>query len=158
WEWNGTAWTPAAIGPPPRTMHAMAYDSVRGVTVMFGGYSPPLENTYEWNGTDWVLRFPPSSPTWRYRHAMAFDAARGVTVMFGGVTSTNDTNQTWEWNGATWRLRSNFTGPSARSDAAMAYDSDRAVTVMFGGTRTVGGPGPYRNGETWEWSGTVWTQ
>ena len=39
WEWDGSAWTlRASDGPSPRYDHAMAYDSARGVTVLFGGY------------------------------------------------------------------------------------------------------------------------
>src|SRR5207249_2812034 len=39
WEWNGTAWTQRTVtGPSPRDAHAMVYDAVRGVTILFGGY------------------------------------------------------------------------------------------------------------------------
>jgi hypothetical protein len=38
WEWNGVGWTQrSAPGPSGRTNHAMAYDSARGETVLFGG-------------------------------------------------------------------------------------------------------------------------
>ncbi|MCH8271508.1 MAG: hypothetical protein IH985_09915 [Planctomycetes bacterium] len=50
WEWDGTSWTLAATtGPSPRNRHAMAYDSVRGVTVLFGGDDgAPNGETWEW--------------------------------------------------------------------------------------------------------------
>ncbi len=56
WEWNGNSWTQRVVGgPSPRSGHAMAYDSVRGVTVLFGGDTGdnPFANgeTWEWNGT-----------------------------------------------------------------------------------------------------------
>ena len=39
WEWDGVAWTLfSETGPPARRYSAMAYDSARRVTVLFGGY------------------------------------------------------------------------------------------------------------------------
>jgi hypothetical protein len=38
WSWNGKHWTQVQdIGPEPRTFAAMAYDSNRSRTVLFGG-------------------------------------------------------------------------------------------------------------------------
>jgi hypothetical protein len=162
WEWNGTAWTQRAVsGPSPRAGHAMAYDSARGVSVLFGGYSPTSGGysgeTWEWNGTAWTQQNV-SSPPPRNFHAMAYDSARGVTVLFGGLGFDNSTQQylyfddTWEWDGTAWTQRA-VTGPSPRFFHAMAYDSVRGVTVLFGGESN-----PFLSGETWEWNGTAWTQ
>jgi len=55
WEWNGSAWTlRSASGLSPRVWHAMAYDSARGMTVLFGGYTAGgLLNGETWEfGTD----------------------------------------------------------------------------------------------------------
>ena len=47
----------STTGPGPRWGHAMAYDSLRGKVVMFGGYrdlqSQVRSDTWEWNGTEW---------------------------------------------------------------------------------------------------------
>src|SRR5262245_58710000 len=69
-----------------RELAAMAYDSARGESVVFGGVATlaVFGDTWEWNGTSWTVRTPASGPTGRYGHAMAYDAARGVTVLFGG--------------------------------------------------------------------------
>src|ERR1035441_6585189 len=53
------SWTqrsPLAPSPSAREHHAMAYDSVRGRTVLFGGYdgSSYLGDTWEWNGANWT--------------------------------------------------------------------------------------------------------
>jgi hypothetical protein len=41
WSWDGTFWTQRQdIGPKPRSFAAMAFDSTRNKTVMFGGTSP----------------------------------------------------------------------------------------------------------------------
>ena len=42
WEWDGVNWIERTFSgptPPARAWHQMAYDSKRGVTVLFGGLS-----------------------------------------------------------------------------------------------------------------------
>jgi hypothetical protein len=151
WEWNGTKWKKqATTGPSSRASPAMAYDSERGVTVLFGGSdgSHVYGDTWEWNGITWTLRTS-TGPSPRGGLAMAYDSARGVTVLFGGGDTTHAYGDTWEWNGSAWALRTS-TGPSPRGGHAMVYDSARGVTVLFGGTS--GGD------ETWEWDGVTWTK
>ncbi len=164
WEWDGTNWTrrTPAISPSVRYATAMAYDSVRGVTVLFGGISnptspAPLNDTWEWNGSNWTQRTPAASPPGRAAHAMAFDSARGVVVLFGGVAMNGSpavVADTWEWNGTNWTQRTPATAPPARQTHAMAYDSARGVTVLFGGSNVTG----TSFGDTWEWNGTNWIQ
>jgi hypothetical protein len=155
WEWDGMEWTlRSETGPQPQSGHAMASDSARGVTVLFGSsYDGPVSTpeTWEWDGTTWTLRST-TGPSVRYAHAMAFDSLRGVTVLFGGEFFDPDTgwtyfDDTWEWNGGTWFLRST-SGPSPRSGHAMTYDSIRDVTVLFSGSN---------QSDTWEWDGTTWS-
>src|SRR5262249_37536277 len=119
---------------------AMAYDSERQVTVLFGGRwftDRYLNETLEWDGTDWTMRSTQTWPYSRYGDAMAYDSARQVTVLFGGG-GPFPIGDTWEWNGATWTQRTPSVSPSARSFHAMAYVSGRGVTVLFGGSA---GPG-----------------
>src|SRR5262249_2857993 len=70
---------------PWPSLAAMVYDSLRGVTVMFGGHegNPYLGNTRAWNGSTWA-QLATSGPSARASHAMAYDPVRGVTVLFGG--------------------------------------------------------------------------
>src|SRR5262245_10460881 len=82
---QGQGWVEKAL--QGRSDHAMAYDSVRGVTVLFGGIDA---ETWEWNGSSWSFRSI-TGPSWRGAHAMAFDSARGVTVLFGGYTTGGPT-------------------------------------------------------------------
>ena len=91
----GFTWTlKSNSGPSPRYYHALAYDSARGVTVLFGGYDIGGDNgeTWEWDGTSWTLRSS-TGPSRRELHAMAYDSARGVTVLFGG---NRGGGETWE--------------------------------------------------------------
>jgi hypothetical protein len=148
-------WTQVAFPPPPRKDHAMAYDTARGVTVLFGGYIDNTHasgETWEWNGTVWTQRAV-SGPSPRFGHAMVYDTARGVTVLFGGNLGGDVSNgETWEWNGTAWTQRT-VSGPSPRYYHAMAYDAARGMTVLFGGYATSGA-----NADTWTWNGTAWSQ
>jgi len=140
-------------GPGSRAAHAMAYDSGRGVTILFGGQDRNYQgDTWEWNGSAWSHEAD-SGPSPRSAPAMAYDSARGVTLLFGGSNHNDPVRfygDTWEWDGSTWTQRSTA-GPSARLGHAMAYDGSRNRTVLFGGSDGV------RNGETWEWDGKAWT-
>jgi len=152
---DATVWTQVATtGPSPRLDHAMAYDSARGVTVLFGGLggSYLYDDTWEWDGTAWT-QVAATGPSPRWGHAMAYDSARGVVVLFGGFDGS-EYGDTWEWDGTAWTQVAT-TGPAPRLGHAMAYDSARGVTVLFGG-----GDSNYNNGlgDTWEWDGTTWTQ
>jgi hypothetical protein len=153
WEWNGTVWTQRAFSPEPRYAHALAYDSARHVTVLFGGFVDSGINgeTWEWNGTAWSQRAI-SGPSARGYHATVYDTVRGVIVLFGGYDGSVHYGDTWEWNGTVWTQRG-VGGPSPRYQHDMAYDAARGVTVLFGGY--AGGP---NYGDTWEWDGSAWTQ
>jgi hypothetical protein len=159
WEWDGVDWvqrTPATK-PTPRDFHGMAYDSARGVTVLFGGLvnsSYFANDTWEWDGTSWVQRTPVTVPAARGDHAMAYDNARGVTVLFGGTNQSGSLNDIWEWDGSDWEQRTPATAPPARRWHAMAYDSARRVTVLFGGKNASNG----EQDDTWEWDGVDWVQ
>ncbi len=58
-------WRPLPLAseqPRARFLHAMAYDSMRGVTVMFGGRdASAFGETWEYDGEQWMERAPPSS-------------------------------------------------------------------------------------------------
>src|ERR1044071_7782557 len=92
---TGGNWTlrmPAAM--PPAGQVAMAYDSARGVTVLFRSGS----QTWEWDGINRTPRQPAMSPSSIQAHAMAYDSARHVTVLFGGMAPGSANNETWEWD------------------------------------------------------------
>ena len=167
-------------GPPARFGHAMAYDSARGVTVMYGGgQAVPnvgyvgFGEVWEWSGAQWRQRTTYNSsnawhqdgngywvpnygdtPAGRLQHAMAYDSRRGRVVMFGGRSASPGGGDFFF--GDTWEwdgLRWQFratNGPVARISHTMAYDESRGVTVMFGGFS----PGDF--GNVWEWDGVSW--
>ncbi len=135
----------------------MAYDAARGQIVLFGGYNPNsgfLNDTWVWDGANWIQKSPQTSPPAREGHAMAYDIARGQVVLFGGLDANmNPLNDTWLWDGITW-TQSTTPGPGARGNTAMAYDAGRSQVVLFGGenaqTKAIA--------DTWVWDGSNWTQ
>jgi len=143
----------AAAAPPARINHAMAYDSLHGVTVLFGGHgNTGLNDTWTWSSSGGWTRRLVNGPTERSHHSMAFDAARGVVVLYGGGNSS----ETWEWNSAgagSWTRRA-LTGPTARTSHSMVFDAARGNCVLFGGGGVVGA----FSDETWTWDGSTWTR
>lgn len=160
WEWDGAAWTRRDVqGPSARMDAAMAYDSARGVVVLFGGRNEFTREVYGdtwlWNGSTWTEQGGPG-PTPRAvpGAAMAFDAARGECVLFGGETSQGVPYQdTWTLNSEGWTFEGDD-APSARSQTTLAYDGRTERVMLFGGWRPVLG---YAD-ETWCWDGARWQQ
>ncbi len=153
-------WTDPFPLPTARIGESMAYDSARGVCVLFGGRLQLglLDNgeTWVWDGLDWVHRSV-VGPSPRASHKMAYDSAREVVVLFGGIHARpfRYLGDTWEWDGERWHHRAS-TGPPVRRFHAMAYDSARGVTVVYGG---FGGASPGADlDDTWEWDGNIWTR
>ncbi|MBK8974348.1 MAG: hypothetical protein IPM29_00320 [Planctomycetes bacterium] len=151
WHWNGVRWarsTPSTRPPDRWPVHAnFASDPIRGRITLFGGYANGsyVADTWEWDGNDWLQRFPNNRPSARSGHAMAWFSRRQRVVLFGGGD-----NQTWEWDGNDWLQRGAPIAPNARSDHVMAEDEARGVLVLYGGN-----PGPVY--DTWEWDGTAWS-
>src|SRR5262249_61132182 len=95
WEWDGTTWhqaTPPA-SPYAGSWHALAFDSVRNRTILFGGdhiqpYSLGAENdTWEWDGAQWKRDWTDAAPSVRAGQSMVYDSALGRMVMFGGFNA-----------------------------------------------------------------------
>jgi hypothetical protein len=98
WEWNQYhGWVEASpIGPipPARHRHAMAYDSSRGRTVIFGG-TPNTEEGYlsdvwEWNGKRWSEIATTAGPDARAEHSFVYDPHLSSFVLFGGTEGAEE--------------------------------------------------------------------
>lgn len=152
WEWNGLEWILRSPASPlsARFGHSMAYDTARGVTLLFGGEDAlgRSNETWQWNGNEWTPMIWIASPTARCFQAMAYDEGRGDMVMFGGCNATIIFNDTCIWNGTDWSTRA-LRGPAARNHHSMAYDSREQTVLLFGGAMAFD-PLSF-NGETWVW-------
>ncbi|MCD6452486.1 MAG: hypothetical protein J7L64_09035 [Acidobacteria bacterium] len=143
----------------------MAYDSDRGVMVLWGGAYAGINrrstNIWVYDGTTWTnLGSPSPNPGERYSFAFAYDSGRHCFVLFGGVGSTGAClNDTWElyWNGSTyvWREVNTPHRPPPRDYGVMAYDASRGRMVLYGGQWNE--KKLYLN-DTWEYYGGDWHQ
>lgn len=169
WEFSDNSWQQKfpASSPSARFGHTMTYDTVRGVTVLFGGRGDGSEpgkgandEVWEWNGSDWSrITIVGASPVARAYHGMAYDSARGVHVLYGGTTGAELLSDTWEYDGAerTWTLRPpEGAGPGPRIWFHLAFDAARNKTLLFGGASD----STVQFDDTWTWNGQagVWTQ
>jgi hypothetical protein len=107
WEFDGNTWTQVnATGPLPRNSAGMAYDSKRGLVILFGGgdASGFKGDTWSWDGAVW-RKLADTGPDPRAMGYLAYDTRRDRIVLFGGRKGwpNGDLNDTWEWDGSTWR-------------------------------------------------------
>jgi hypothetical protein len=154
------AWVQRVVSPAPVARAVtMAFDSDRGVAVLFGGFDGTnvFDDTWEWDGSAWVQAAPSTKPSARSAHATVYDPVHKRTILFGGADGLGTTQgDTWAWNGSQWSQVAT-TGPSARYSAQAAWSPTESVVLLIGGNGdTLGIPVPL--GDVWAWNGTSWQQ
>jgi RHS repeat-associated protein/uncharacterized repeat protein (TIGR01451 family) len=119
WAYDESGWSPISDPWSPANRGAgMAYDSDRGVSVLFGGAggtgSAYDDGTLEYAGA-WSRATPEHYPAGRVGHAMAYDSGRGVVVLFGGESDgyqvsdpTERVADTWEYGVFTQAVVADF--------------------------------------------------
>ncbi len=116
WEWDTTTgvWaqltpTMGTAVPDGRYYPTVAYDSIRRVLLLVGGYKQitgatgPANDSWEWDAN--LLRWTETTPTGakpapRYQHLMVFNPVRGTTYLFGGTVPDDTTygpSEFWEY-------------------------------------------------------------
>ena len=158
WEYDGVNWTQRlpVHSPTPRREVRMAGDLAHGNVVLFGGGVggqgvPVFADTWLWDGLDWTLATPATSPPARWSQGMTCDLASARVVMFGGANGgLNALDDTWLWDGSNWIAVAGPVPPLVppQTRTALAYDYTRDVTVQFGGTPAFG--------QTWLFDGGAW--
>ena len=157
------------VHAPKRAWAGFAYDSDRGVGVLYGGFqsgnpATTYHDHWEYDGVEWVQRTPPQNPGGRRQHAMVYDSDRKRIYLFGGLnTDLNEPkSDLWEFDGTTWILRKPQTDPdspptwvSYAARLPIAYDSIRKkvvlVTAVYGQTN---------DSKTWEYdpAANTWSE
>ncbi len=152
------SWYQSDIKPTLRSYHAMAYDTVRGHVIMFGGdvENPGFQGVWEWDGSAWAqIASPGASPPRRSGHAIVSDRQDGNILLFGGRSSNDDTTifgDTWKWNGNNWIEHHQDTpSPTPRSHHAMALTEEGHI-LLFGGFDE----NDLTSDDTWLWNGRSW--
>jgi len=157
WEWDGTRWYfRTTNGPSGRFLQSMAYDSFRGMTVMYGGfpYADRIAH-WEWDGNIWIpvnLELQPSLNYNQSEASMVYDTFRHLSFI-GPVTDGFRDSFFWSWDGIRWANQTPTFGQELPSveENAMVYDSYRRRVLLFGGKYSYG-----RN-ETLSWDGAGWS-
>jgi len=103
WIWDGTNWknwiqNSPVRNPGPRAHHAMAYDGAHAQIILFGGHSSYsggntghakfINETWAWNGTNWMEPAPSSSPPPAAGHRMVYDQVRRQVMLFNDFIGT----------------------------------------------------------------------
>lgn len=142
WTWDGRKWTlhAPAHRPSARTLAAMAFDEVAGLTVLFGGDNYQGENqvlsdTWTWDGTDWAAVQTAAAPERRFGASLAFDPTRHSLVLFGGhAANYKYFNDAWTWTKGNWApVNVGPVRPSPRGEEAVVYDLKGGQLAVFGG-------------------------
>jgi hypothetical protein len=157
WEWDGAQWLLRQPGatPPARYEHRLAFDTVRGRTVLFGGRTgsvgTQLGDTWEWDGSFWIPRPAMQAPSARYLHGMVYDAQRQRVVMAGGTNLLlTNAQDAWEWDGSTWTQTISSTTPSSGllQPTELVYDARLGKTLLQS----------VATEELYEYTGNTWTR
>lgn len=151
-----------ATSPPGRGHFCMTFDSKRGQALLFGGEAgAPIDKTFNdtwlWDGQDWLNKKPTQIPPAREGCALVFDGDRGRAVLFGGADGFGASyrSDTWEWDGADWSPRAPVASPEPRTGSMAAYDPEAKRVLLFGGQSS---RGQTRYFDTWQWDGMNWTR
>lgn len=141
--------------PATRVGHAMVFDPVRRVHVLFGGAdasAAALRDTWEFDGVNWRQLQPAAAPSGRFFHQMAFDPVTRRVILFGGSNGLGEFADTWAWDGTRWldASRGGLGNPGARVGHAMATYGGNGI-MLHGGTSRSG-----LLDDLWLFDGAVW--
>ncbi len=159
WERMNPAQTPS-----PRNFHAICYDSLNRVVILFGGKTnndshPNYHYTcdtwaYLVSQNVWSNMNPTVHPSARHRHAMCFDSFNRKAVLFGGDDSwySNDT-WTYDYASNSWSNMNPPNPPPGRYYHSLCYDSHNRKVILFGGA----GPGQYNDTWAYDYASNTWS-
>ena len=162
------AQTVLAGGPSSRTGSRAVFNEATQSGLMFGGLTPVdgatlrsyvLDETWAWDGTRWIRRYPANVAPGRFSHSMAYDAAREQVVLFGGRNTETEFADTWIYKNNNWTQVTSASSPTKRILAGMAFDRNSDRVVLYGGQRIndEGNAVTYHY-DMWEFDGSQWTR
>ena len=118
--------------PPARYGHSMAYDTVNGVVVMFGGRDEAgsLNDTWAYLPLkdQWARLVTGPGPPWGHSKAFTFDEREGVAVLFADATYT------FNFSACAWKRVESTLAPTGRP--VLVYDAVAGNVMMHGGSRS----------------------
>jgi hypothetical protein len=148
----------------------MAFDTPRGVAVLFGGSGScqqtscsQLHDTWLWNGTSW-RQVDPSHVPQLSTNVMAYDPSAQSILMFGfvtpdcpgvGATCPSPHAETWAWNGTDW-AQLQTPDPSSPMQHLLGYQLGLSHDPTSGRMILQGRAGS-TTPNTWEWDESKWS-
>lgn len=153
--------------PSGRSQHAAAFDSKKGLMLIFGGEkhykntapsSLSIDNKlWAWDQSGWSS-LSETGPSLRNDAKMVYHAQNGKTYLYGGriinpASKVEVLAEFWEWDGNKWNLLSASAAPGRMLHTNLVYDPHRNRIVMFGGVN-IDEKG-FSNA-LWEWNGNNW--
>ncbi len=137
--------SPPESSPVVRDSHATAFNESMGMGLLHGGWDSNdgdptyLEDSWVWNGSDWLEVTDYNDPGPRHGGAMAYDPGTGRNILFGGKTVPGNgptpdddvLDDTWAWDG-TWHIGELGFPPAGRCDAGVATGGSDSL-LLFGG-------------------------
>lgn len=144
------------VAPPARLASPLAFDEVRQVFVMFGGFNGAthLDDTWEYDGASWIQRTPSVRPSPRHAHCLAWDPVSQKVLLFGGTGSVLY-NDTWTWDGSLWTQYNPLAAsPGPRSSPCFGSTPSVPGVLLLGGQ---GIPSSTFFGDFWHWNGSAWS-
>ena len=123
WEWDGQMWAQvAAAGPgPTQARGSLAYDSVRGRTLLYKSYPSQF---WEWDGVQWTQNAGviPAGSSW-----MVYDRSRSRAVIGGqGI---------WDFEPVSGQ--STLRQPGSAFGGLAAFDAARSLAVIDADQQTL---------------------
>jgi hypothetical protein len=139
WHWDGTVWSQlsTSLAPSPRAYSAMAFDPARGRVVLFGGTNRPgvantdLNDTWEWDGTQWQQALPAQSPPGLTNPSMIHDPVRGRMLLVGVHNLSINLLEAWEYDGSNWSLVCTAPAIHGPAEPHLVWDQQRQRAVLF---------------------------
>lgn len=143
--------------PSGRKNAAMAVNYLTGHVVLFGGTgtSVDLNDTWLWDGSDWMKQSPPNSPPPMAWARIVYDNFNQKNVLVGYSSDHfNPGPQTWFWDGATW-TQSTDRNLNVSPGFSLAYDERNHDVILFGGQQS-SCKSQEPSDDTWAFNGSTW--
>lgn len=159
-----SSWTQIATGtaPSPRSNHSMAFDTLSGNAVLFGGNSSAgiLDDTWTFDvSTDlWEEKNPSTSPPARLGHSMTVNSSSQRAVLFGG--NLEEGKELWKRNFGDEPVRFEGVplGPGNCPRRSPALDRDGITLVINDGNGYLRAVNTSNGMDRWSvWIGDSWT-
>jgi hypothetical protein len=154
-KWNGSSWSPLAMGLDHGVLALTTFDDGSGTALYAGGYL--AGGIVKWNGAHWSA--VGGGMNYDVESLAVFDDGSGAALYAAGRFTTaggGQANNIAKWNGSSWSpLGSGITGPSTYVDALGVFDDGSGAALYAGGLFTHAGG--VAASDIAKWNGSSWS-